>query len=555
MHHSIASSAKPLFLLCTFNPASRSLLLVAFGALAGLAFAPLYCWPAIPLSWIALFKTMDTSKHTIPATVKPFFMWCFGFFLVSFYWVSFSISADFTRLWFMLPLSFLGIPFVLALLHTVVLSFFLLFFQQHNTNNNFAFVLTFYLSWICSEWLREALPLPQLPWNFLAHSWGGTSAIMQSTSLFGVYTLSFLTCGFFLLPALWRAPKDRQHRKIKTYTTAGFLLVFFLIAVWGHFRPTTLDYHPHVFMRIVQPNIPAHEKLRGHAFQRIHFLKLTRLTKQPSTETLTHILWPEAAFSLFISSSEIVPFKPPVNDNQILIAGLMREEKDKVFNSLFVLSSLGYIQSVYDKKHLAPFGEYIPGRTFLEKLLPKRTLKAVTMNTQDFSAGEGAQSLALRGAPSFYPLICFDTAFNKPYIFKPNRPQWFLETTNDAWFKNSWALYQHLDLARFKAIEYGLPLVRTTNTGVSALISPYGEILEKLPVLEEGILDFKLPKPLSYTLFQKVHHSFFITGLCVLFIVLLWLTATRKTSTFRTTAQKTAYSQKNAKHTRTIRKK
>ena len=148
--------------------------------------------------------------------------------------------------------------------------------------------------------------------------------------------------------------------------------------------------------------------------------------------------------------------------------------------------------ATYDKHHLVPFGEYIPLRWILVPL----GLEKLTYGAIDFSRGPGAQTLSVDGLPPFSPLICYEVIFPGAVVGKGLRPAWLLNVTNDAWFGTSTGPYQHFASARFRSVEEGLPLVRAANTGISAVIDPYGRIIAELGLGREGVIDSTLPKPL-----------------------------------------------------------
>jgi apolipoprotein N-acyltransferase len=120
-----------------------------------------------------------------------------------------------------------------------------------------------------------------------------------------------------------------------------------------------------------------------------------------------------------------------------------------------------------------------------------------------FSAGERRQMLAIPGGPPMLPLICYEVIFPGELVPAGERPGWLLNVTNDGWFGMSSGPYQHLQLARLRAIEEGLPLVRAANTGISAVIDPVGRIVASLPLGSEGVLDAPLPRPVAPTLYAR----------------------------------------------------
>src|SRR5262249_53315380 len=140
------------------------------------------------------------------------------------------------------------------------------------------------------------------------------------------------------------------------------------------------------------------------------------------------------------------------------------------YNSVYVIDHDGTVLSVYDKLHLVPFGEYLPFQDFLER----HGLMALTKIRGGYLPGTVRKPIAVPRAPAFLPLICYEIVFPGEAVPAGERPAWLVNLTNDGWFGESSGPYQHLQQARVRAIEEGLPLVRAANTGVSAVIDPLG---------------------------------------------------------------------------------
>jgi apolipoprotein N-acyltransferase len=165
-----------------------------------------------------------------------------------------------------------------------------------------------------------------------------------------------------------------------------------------------------------------------------------------------------------------------------------------------VIDHNGSILSIYDKLHLVPFGEYLPFQSFLESL----GLMQLTKVPGGFLAGDRRRRMAVPGAPAMLPLICYEVIFPGEAVPPGERPGWLLNLTNDAWFGISPGPYQHLQQARVLAIEQGLPLIRTANSGVSAVIDPLGRIVQSLPLGSAGTLDAQLPRPIAATVYARL---------------------------------------------------
>jgi apolipoprotein N-acyltransferase len=255
----------------------------------------------------------------------------------------------------------------------------------------------------------------------------------------------------------------------------------------GHYRikktSSKLEILP--TLRIVQPNI-AQEKKWAPSHQRKNLHTLLSLSYQNQPQSLQLFIWPESALTLPPTDRVLKYITSPLKKGQYLITGSIIEKSSHIYNGLIILDHLGTIIAHYDKHHLVPFGEYIPFHTLLNKLSPYQ-LKSIThIKTK---SGDKPKTISLPGISSFSPQICFESLFNSLIAYKPKKPQWILNLSNDAWFGDSAGPQQHLSIARFRAIEANLPLVRATSTGVSALIDAHGRIIKKCDYNQKGILD------------------------------------------------------------------
>jgi apolipoprotein N-acyltransferase len=153
---------------------------------------------------------------------------------------------------------------------------------------------------------------------------------------------------------------------------------------------------------------------------------------------------------------------------------------------------------------LVPFGEFVP----LRWMLPAAWLTPV--GAKDFSSGPGSQTLTWPGLPPLSPLICYEAIFPELAVDRENRPQMLLNVTNDAWFGFSSGPHQHFHMARTRAVEQGLPLVRVANTGITAIVDGYGRVLDRMGLGEKGIIDTPLPVALPPTLYGQYWDSFLL---------------------------------------------
>jgi len=171
-------------------------------------------------------------------------------------------------------------------------------------------------------------------------------------------------------------------------------------------------------------------------------------------------------------------------------------------NSLFILDAKGRLLGRYDKSHLVPLGEYVPARRLVEAI----GLARLVPGDIDFLAGPGPRSLNLPGLPTVGGQVCYEIIFAGAVVDAANRPQWIANISNDAWYGPS-GPPQHLDQARLRAIEEGLPIARATPTGVSGVIDARGNINASSRLGEAAIVTATLPPPLPPTPFARYGHG------------------------------------------------
>ena len=225
----------------------------------------------------------------------------------------------------------------------------------------------------------------------------------------------------------------------------------------------------------------------------------------PGNAPPTQIIWPEAApdFLLLRSPEALDEVTLLTGPDRTLITGGERElihmSQAQFFNSLFVFGPGGRLDAVYDKAHLVPFGEYVPFAPLLNRI----GITKLTQGQAGFAQGDGPHVYQLANAPPVTPLICYEIIFPGAVTDHQNRPGWFVNVTDDSWF-GPWAgPYQHLLIARVRAIEEAIPVARAANTGISAIIDANGRVITALALGEMGRLDAKLPKALAAPLYAR----------------------------------------------------
>jgi apolipoprotein N-acyltransferase len=365
-------------------------------------------------------------------------------------------------------------------------------------------VLTLGAAWALAEWLRGHI-LTGFPWILAAHVWDIDPAPLQAAAVVGAYGLSLATAWIAAAPALLGVKASPIARP--TAPAVALACAFALLAaIWigGTLRLAAADerFVPGVHLRIVQPNIAQTHKWIA-TLREAHFQRHLDLSRGSGAAGITHVIWPETAtpFALGEEPERRIVMSGVVPDGGALITGTLRVEGRgaafRVWNALQAIDFTGAVIATYDKAHLVPFGEYVPFRQWLD-------IAKITPGSTDFSFGPGPQTLRVRGLPPLSPLICYEAIFPGAVTDPGDRPAWLLNVTNDAWFGLSPGPHQHLAAARLRTVEEGLPLVRAANTGISAVIDPYGRYVGRLDLGREGVLDRRLPQGLAPPLYTRL---------------------------------------------------
>jgi apolipoprotein N-acyltransferase len=266
-----------------------------------------------------------------------------------------------------------------------------------------------------------------------------------------------------------------------------------------------------VKLRIMQPNLQQDDKFNYAAKEQVmaRYLRLSDRATGPRSggvHDVTHLIWPESAFPFFLTREPdaLALIAGLLKPSTELIVGAVRAAPDaartRAYNSVYVIDPDASIRGIYDKVHLVPFGEYLPFQEWMEKL----GFVQLTKVHGGFIPGARRRAMEVPQAPAALPLICYEAIFPGDIAASDGRPGWIINLTNDGWFGNSTGPYQHLQQARLRAIEEGLPVVRAANTGISAVIDPSGRIVARLGLGIEGVLDATLPTALPPTLYARL---------------------------------------------------
>jgi len=490
----------------TAKPSLLYLMSFLLGAINALTMPPIGLFIILPIT-VSLFILITKSCATRKAAFFNGWLFGAGYFIFSLYWISYALFVDIALWWWVLPLSLLVGPALFG----IYWGFIPLLAWRYKKPST-AYAITFCVAWALIEWIRGHA-LTGFPWNLSGYSWYRFPAINQLNSLVGIYGLTFITLLWAAIPAF------------KNRTLQIMLLVSFFVAL--SFGTHRLKFNPVSFyddigVRVVQPNIEQTAKWVPEEREK-NLRKHLVLTSKENVANypIKFVVWPETAtlYDLTSSNSALRVTSSALPKGSIGVFGSLNVElndkgEEQFFNSVSFVSSQGKIISTYNKHHLVPFGEYIPFRNYINLTPMAAGISAIG----DFSRGTGIATMDLgKDLPKPSPLICYEAIFPSAVASKQARPDWLLNVTNDAWYGNSAGPYQHFENVRVRAIEEGLPLVRSANNGISGVIDPLGRVIDKQPLFATGIIDSKLPKPLEATIYSKFGDGiFFIVSLLLI---------------------------------------
>ncbi len=475
------------------------------GAITIFAFAP---FSVVPVLWIAfpvLLWLLDGCKTWRTALATG---WAFGFgqYVTGFWWITNALLVDsetfgaiaypaVTALTAAIGI-FIGI--VAAITHLIPPS------RDEDMPDDHVAIMTLRIllfagAWTLIEWVRSWI-FTGFAWNPTGAVWSGNSliglSVIQVTTLIGTHGLTLLTVIVALAPAVLAKPPRSTRAWV---TAAAPVMVFAIIGGGGAWRLSTTqtEFEPGVKFRLVQAAISQKDRARPSLWEsQLQDYVTLSTTDRPAD--VTHVIWGEAAMPFMLNADERhrLAVAAAAPSNGFLIVGADRGVNDgekwtELYNALYVITPSAEVVAGYDKAHLVPFGEYMPARW----LIP---YDKIAGGYGDFNAGPGLTTLNVAGLPAFTPLICYEVIFSgqvTPAHFAGSaaRPKWLLNLTNDAWFGMSTGPYQHYAMARLRAVEEGLPLVRVANTGISAVIDSRGQTVSELGLGQRGVVDAGLP--------------------------------------------------------------
>lgn len=465
------------------------------GSLSGLGFAPYFVFPLAYLG-LAAFAFLTRHSQSVWAAFVTGWVFGLGQFIVGLSWIteSFAVEAD--------RFGMLAWPAVAAL--SALLALFPAFAAmaaRYLGESGPGTLIALPATWSIAEMARGAV-LTGFPWNLIGYGWGFSDEALQAISVMGIYGLGLLTVLLAILPLLITELCKLGRRLAALVLILVPTIAFASLWTGGAMRLAAADFEENgQRVRIVQPNIPQNQKWEAGQANAI-LDKLLALSTSGESDRPRYVVWPETAYPvLFEAGRNIHPaLIASVPTGGLLLFGAVREAPalragdPALLNSVLAIDEKGRVVADYDKRRLVPFGEFTPFKEVLGAM-------KMTVGDIDYIPGESSAPIQLVGLPAARVLICYEAIFPRS---GDDRAGWILNITNDAWFGMSAGPYQHFLAARARALEAGLPLIRTANSGVSAIIDSYGRVNEMLPLNVSGVIDGALPAPTpSETVFRR----------------------------------------------------
>lgn len=500
-------------LMVGLRPALLSLLL---GAGAALGFAPLNWWP-VALACFALWMALIHAAPTARAALWHGWLFGIAHFTVANIWIQTAFTYQ------------EAMPAILGYPAVVLLSAYLAVYPalgagaawrlaaphragQVRDAPGGRFVLVFAATWIGAEWARATL-LTGYAWDPVAAIWLPLTGVARSAAWIGTYALSGLTmlvAGALLLVA-------RGQWRLAAPVLAGVAV----LAVTGMAAPpASVTQNPGApRLRLIQPNLDQEQRPRDD-YAEANLAAIEAHMGTPGAAPRL-VIWPEGALRFFIEqgyppawygrgkpADVLARIASRLGARDIVLTGGngLQFGADGTLatatNSIFAIDAGGRILARYDKAHLVPWGEYLPARPVMSALGLSRLVPGDT----DFKPGPGPAAIRLPGFGDVGMAICYEIIFSGQVVDRAHRPVLIVNPSNDSWYGPSGPV-QHLAMARLRAIEEGLPVVRATPTGVSAIVDAHGTVLAQIGAGRAGAIELPLPPPLAPTLFSRTGNA------------------------------------------------
>jgi len=462
----------------------RVISLFLIGLSCFLASPPLFYFPILIVGFSSLIYLIDLEEfwlhrfYLIMAFVS-------GYFLGNLYWFSIAMTVDLKQYFWFIPINLILVPIIYGIHGSIIMIPFIL--CSRKIANPFYKYTMFCLSWFIFERSRGIMPFGGTPWQTIGTIFAMTDASLQIGRWIKIEGLDMIT--IFIASSGYLVSKNLEYRKM--------ILLFWifcttLIIIFGYTRlaMNKTQYDCNRMIIGVQGNISQHHVMDKRYYRDIimrHY-ELTEKALHGISDAL--IVWPEAIVPFYNSSisGNFGNSIMGILKNNHLFFGTSYHDGHRFWNTAILLNENGIVD-MYHKRHLVPFGEYVPFRSFLPKW---RWLESI-VGGDDIGFGQESHTFNIPGFV-IAPSICYESAFSHDIIPSNSYDvNILINITNDGWFGRSLGPYQHFTIAKIRAVENGLPLLRVANTGISALFDKYGRVVRYIGLNRHGVIISGMP--------------------------------------------------------------
>ena len=481
------------------------------GGLYTLSFSPynIIIFSFLSVIFFLILLDLEFMKDSILKSLS----FSIGYFLIGTYWLK-NVINNFSDASSFLSIAMVFIFILYLSLFIIIPIIFVTFINQRLIiNKNYLLIILAILITLF-EVVRAHL--------FTGFSWFNFGQAAINTPLdyffpvFGVHGLTFI---IFMMAIIFINIIKSSNRNF----FASLVFIFVVIYVIIFNKNWTSLTNKEISISIIQPNL--HNKIsysNEDILNRMNILR--KMTVSQTNKNVDIILWPEAPLPIVYNKLENTFYKNIISDipkHTSLVTGIFYQSEEIIYNSIINASNN---ISIYHKKHLVPFGEFLPFRESLAFLY-----KSIGIKMYDIKSGDNVSSINIKNFVA-HSLICYESIFSQGSLIKNEKSDFIINVSNDGWFGESLAPYQHLDALIMRSLENQRYSIRSTNTGISAVISPFGEIEEYIRFNEKGVISKKIFARNGHTPISK--HGYSILYLFI-FAIFLYSTLYFNIKTFK----------------------
>ena len=487
------------------------------------AFCGIFGWCGLSTLFIHVFdfqKSLKRVSHSL-------FCFFFAFYFFVYSWFVNLYPLDFAGLGNaesagVIIIALTAIPVLHAFLMTLCML--LGYAAARGMNNTFLRAILVAFGYVLGEYV-QSLGTFAFPWARLFVGQTAFPEVLQSAALFGSYFITFIMVLVNALIAFSLLNIRSDIKKSRIYALVA-LCVFAANIVFGIVRIGLCDYSGMEEMRVLvlQGNIPSSEKWTGNIDEEEIYRDLAESYNGGNVDIA---VMPETAFPVtlythdgFKSSAERTLSEIAKILDAELFTGAFGYQDGNSYNSIFVYDKNGPVSGPYNKRNIVPFGEFLPYRNLIEKLVP--SLAGINMLSDDIARGENFAPLETKSGRAAC-LVCFDSIFPETARKQiKNGGEFIVIATNDSWYKTSAAIYQHSDHAIMRAIENNVPVIRCANTGISRIIDSCGRVVGKTGVNKRTVLEGKVYLANQKSLYTEIGDIIVLFGAVLILLCLIF---------------------------------